>query len=247
MEARRALQIDPQLAEADVALVFASFLYRWDWKGAEAGFQRVIAANPQYPPAHQWYGVYLSAAGRHEMAIAELRRAIELDPPSLVLNSVLGWILYSARRYDEAIAQCQTTLRMDSTYPLAYLYLAEAWTEKGDTAAAVDAFRRAGATPGGSPRVLSELAHALGAGGRRTQAEQLANALEERARREYFDAYSLALIRLGLGDYDSAITLLEKAEQERFPWLVRLKVEARFDPLRDNPRFRALVERVGIP
>ena len=190
--------------------------------------------------------MYLSSAERHNEAIAELRRATELDPPWPVFHSVPAWVLYAAGRYDEAIAQCQATEQMAPGFPLAQLYLGQALVQKKDFAGAVEAFRRAGAVAGGSARVLSELAQALAVGGQRDRARRLLADLEDRARREYVDAHGLALIRIGLGDRAGAMELLERAEQERFPWLVRLRIEPRWMPLRGERRFQDLMRRVGI-
>jgi DNA-binding winged helix-turn-helix (wHTH) protein/TolB-like protein/Tfp pilus assembly protein PilF len=245
--ARTALEIDPGLAEAQVALVFSEFLYERKWSEADTGFRRAIDVNPHYAPAHQWYGVYLSSAQRHDEAIAELRRATELDPPSPVLHSVLAWVLYAAGRYDEAVAQCQAIEQMAPGFPLTHLYLGQSLVQKGEFASAVDAFRLAGAVSGGSARVLSEQAHALAVGGQRNRARRILAELQARARGEYVDAHGLALIKVGLGDRAGAIEMLERAERERFPWLVRLGVEPRWAPLHDERRFRELMRRVGIP
>lgn len=245
--ARRALEIDPGLAEAQVALVFSEFLYERKWPEADAGFRRAIDVNPHYAPAHQWYGVYLSSAQRHEEAIAELRRATELDPPSPVLHSVLAWVLLAAGRYDEAVAQCHVIDQVAPGFPLAQLYLGQSLVQKTDFAGAVDAFRRAGAVSGGPARVLSEQAHALAVGGQRDPARRILADLQDRARAEYVDSHGLALIKVGLGDCAGAMEMLERADQERFPWIVRLRVEPRWAPLHDDRRFRELMRRVGIP
>jgi tetratricopeptide (TPR) repeat protein len=242
-----ALAIDPGLAEAQVALVFSEFLYEHKWADAETGFRQAIDANPHYAPAHQWYGVYLSAAGRHERAIEELTRASELDPPSLVVHSVLAWVLYSAKRYDDAVVQCRATLRIDPAFPLTHLYLAQALVQKGKFADAIESFGQAGARPGGSARVLAEQAHALAVAGERDQARRMLAELERRSGYEYVDGYSLALAKVGLDDRTGAIEMLERAEQERYPWLVRLRVEPRWIPLHGYRQFQNLVRRIGIP
>jgi Flp pilus assembly protein TadD len=148
---------------------------------------------------------------------------------------------------DEAIAQCKAVEQMAPGFPLAHLYLGQSLVQKGEFGGAVDAFRRAGAVSGGSARVLSEQAHALAVGGERNRARRILADLQGRARGEYVDPHGLALIKIGLGDRAGAIEMLERAEQERFPWLVRLRVEPRWAPLHDERRFQDLMRRVGIP
>lgn len=240
--AQRAIALDPELVEAHVSLVFARFLYHRDWAAAESGFPRAIAMNPNYAPAHQWYGIYLISAGRTDEALRELRRASELDPLSLVIHSVLGWGLYSARQYDSAIAQSEATLSMDAGFGFAYYALGLSQLQKGRFDAAIEALRKAAET--GLSRIRIDLAHAYAVAGRTDEARQQ---LERATAAGYVSSHDLALVELALGNRERALSLLERSFDERHPWMVRLLAEPRWDPLHGEPRFESLVRRVGIP
>ncbi len=127
----QALELDGQLAEAHAALAFIKAAYDWDWPGAEREYRRAIELNPNYETAHQWYAEYLSGMGRHEEAIAEIRRAKEIDPLSLIINAVEAWVLYYAREYDQAIAQGQKVVEMDPHFAEVYEYLKRCYDQKG--------------------------------------------------------------------------------------------------------------------
>ncbi len=129
--ARRALEIDDSLAPAQTSLALVMAKYEWDWPGAEARFRRAIELDAGYATAHQWYAELLSAEGRHEQAIAEIERARQLDPLSLIIQSVDGYIYYNARRYDEAIARCRAVLSRDPHFLPALEFLMLAYERKG--------------------------------------------------------------------------------------------------------------------
>ncbi|MEJ7654852.1 MAG: tetratricopeptide repeat protein [Chloroflexia bacterium] len=137
--AMRAIQLDEGLAEAHASLAFVLLYYERDWAGAEREFRRAIELNPSYATAHHWYAFNLAAMGRHNEALAEIKRAQELDPNSLIIGTAVANVLYYARQYDQTIAQCLRTLEADAGFIPAYMVLRGAYTSKGlhDEAAAI--------------------------------------------------------------------------------------------------------------
>jgi serine/threonine-protein kinase len=243
--AEKALELDDTLAEAHTSLAFAKVQYDWDWPGAEREFQKALALNPNYATAHQWYSEYLSAMGRHDEALREIRRAQELDPLSLIIHAVVGRALYFARRYDEAAEQCRQTVELDPNFGVAHLFLGRIYLAAGKYDEAVKELQEARRLAGGTA-VMAEVVHALAVAGRRTEAEQLRAELEK-MKDGYVTAGRLALISVALGDKDQAFMWLDKAYDERSDTLLFLKVEPRFDSLRSDPRFAALLRRIGLP
>ena len=244
LAAEEALKFDPDLVEAQVSLAFVKSLFERDWPGAEAAFKRAIELNPNYGPAHQWYGVSLAGAGRLDEAVAELKRAQQVDPQSLTISAVVGWMLYLARDYDQAIDQVKTVLEMDANFALAHRYLGLIYEQKGMYAEAISEFQQAESLSGARPLDSGALAHAYAIAGKSAEARQILTKVIERSPRVYFPSYDIALIYLGLGEKDLAFDWLEKAFQERSPWLIHLNVDPRFDPVRSDPRFRELVRRL---
>jgi serine/threonine-protein kinase len=245
--AAKALETDDTLAEAHTSLAKAAHLYDWNWLAAERGFQRALALNPSYAPAHHWYAEYLAAMGRVDEAIAEKKRARELDPLSLIINSSEGWVLYFARRYDQAIEQLQKALEMDPNFAVAHLWLGWAYEQKGMYEEAIREFQKAVTLFKGSTYPIASLGHAYAVSGKRGEALKLLNELKELSKRRYVSAYDLALVYAGLGEKDQAFKWLEKAYEERYGWITMLKLEPRFDPLRADPRFQSLLRRMNFP
>lgn len=243
--AEEALKVDADLVEAQVSLAFVKALFERDWPGAEAAFKRAIELNPSYGPAHQWYGVCLAGAGRLDEAVAELKKGQQVEPLSLTITSVVGWMYYFARDYDKAIAHANMALEMDPNFALAHRYLGLAYEQKGMYAEAISEFQRARALSATRPWDSGSLAHAYALAGRSAEARQMLD--EAKNRDVYFPAYDIALIQLGLGQKDSAFEWLDKAVEERSPWLIHLTVDPRFDPIRSDARFKNLIQRIGYP
>jgi serine/threonine protein kinase/tetratricopeptide (TPR) repeat protein len=245
--ATKALEIDHSLAEAHVSLAFTKHLFEWDWPGAESGFKRAIELNPNYGPAHQWYGVSLAGRGRLDEAIAEAKRAQEVDPLSLTINAVVGWMLYLDRQYDQAIEQERKTLEMDTNFVLAGRYLGLAYEQKRMYDEAIEVFQKASTVSGERPLDTAALGHAYAVAGKHREARDVLKKLTEQSKQDYFPAFEIALIYSELGEKDEAFAWLEKAYEERYPWLIHLNVDPRLDSLRSDPRFQDLVRRVGLP
>jgi TolB-like protein/DNA-binding winged helix-turn-helix (wHTH) protein len=243
--ARKAIEIDNNLAEAHAALAFSMILFDWDWTNAELEFRKAITLSPNYGPAHQWYAVSLVSTRRFDEAIAEANVAQHVDPVSLFINAGAGWVSFLARDYDRTIAECTKTLEMDSRFAPAHLYRGMAYEEKGMFDKAIADLESASDSEGGSS-FSGALGHAYAVAGRKAEARMILRDLKQSSARPYFPPYQLALIHVGLGEKEEALNLLEKAYEERYPWLMHLAVEPRWDPLRSEPRFKALISRIGL-
>jgi TolB-like protein/Tfp pilus assembly protein PilF/tRNA A-37 threonylcarbamoyl transferase component Bud32 len=243
--ALKALQLDEKLAEAHTALGLLLWIDDLDMAGSISEFQRAIALKPNYATAHHWYGNGpLLALGRFEEAIAEGKRAIELDPLSPVINADLGRNLYIARRYDEAVAQLRKTLEIDPTFYYAHYNLGIALQLKGDVPAAIAEYTKA--------QQLSDdlfvpllLAAAKAQSGDKDAAIQMLAELEELSQHRYVISCWRTLLYLSLGNRDEAVRWLEQAIADHDSLTVSLiKVDPMLDPLRGDPRFEALVQKV---
>jgi len=246
--ALKALEIDDNLAEAHVALGWVSFTYDWDWPAAEKHFERALALNPASPTAHHWWhSLYLGALGRSDEALAEAKRAVDLDPVSSVTNQNVADQLFFARRFDEAIEQCRKTLEMDPSFSLTHSLLGRLYLAKGMYREALaESEKYLALTPRNSAALMA-LAYAHARSGERSQALRLLEELRALSKQSYVSSYYFAVVYAGLGEKDQTFAWLEKAYEERSGSLVMLKVNPVWDPLRSDPRFADLVRRVGLP
>jgi TolB-like protein/DNA-binding winged helix-turn-helix (wHTH) protein/tetratricopeptide (TPR) repeat protein len=245
--ARRALDIDPALAEAETSLATLKFNYDWNWAGAEEGFQRAIQLNPSYATAYQRYSLYLMAMGRFQDGFGQINKARELDPLSISINFSLGWRLYMARQYDRAIEQLHNTLEMDPSYELPHLVVGQAYEQKGAFALAIPELRKAVDLSHGTPLMVSALAHAYAREGNKEEAEKLLADLVRQSKKQYVSPYYFAVVYVGLGENEKAMEWLEKAFADRSNGLVFMRVEPELDSLRSDPRFLALQQKLKLP
>jgi tetratricopeptide (TPR) repeat protein len=244
--ASKALELDDSLAEAHTSLAYADFVHDWDWTAAEKEFRRAIDLNANYPTAHYWFGEYSMVRGRFDDALTEMNRAHDLEPFSLIINLALGYRFYYAGQYEQAIEQCQRTLAMDSSFIPAQLFLARAYEEKNMYPEAIAEFRKALEFSGDGTNELAALGHAYAVAHQQTEARKILKDLKERSQQTYVQPMWIAAIHLGLGEKDQAIDWLQKAYEDRSVWLVYLKVDPFFAPLRSDPRFVDLLRRVGL-
>jgi tetratricopeptide (TPR) repeat protein len=246
--AMKALQLDDTLVEGHTTLARVLFAYDWDWPAAEKEFKRAIELNPRYAPAHQWYGGYLTATSRFREADAEKKRALELEPLSLVINFEAGLAFYFSRNYDQAIDQFQKTLELDANFPPPHAFLAAAYEQKGMFEEAMAASRKAVTVTQGPPKALAMagLAHIYAVSSRKTEALKILAELQSLSEHSYVPATDTALIYAGLGEKDKSFAWLEKAYEEHSFTLSNLKVEPRFDPLRSDSRLADLLRRIGL-
>jgi TolB-like protein/DNA-binding winged helix-turn-helix (wHTH) protein/Tfp pilus assembly protein PilF len=243
----RALEIDPTLAEAETSLATAKFNYDWDWAGAAQGFQRAIQLDPRYATAYQRYSLYSIAMGRFDDSLEQIRKARDLDPLSTNINWSLGWRLYLARQYDGSIAQLRDTLEMDPSYEWAHLILGQAYEQKGEFNLALAELRKATELSHNSPLMLSALAYAEALSGNLDEAQKLLAQLMARSKEQYVSPFHIAIVYVALGKKDLAMNWLDKAFVDRSNGLVFLKVEPELDPLRSEPRFIALQQKLNFP
>jgi DNA-binding winged helix-turn-helix (wHTH) protein/TolB-like protein len=245
--ALQALEIDDSLAEAHASLAHVKTNYEWDWPEAERLWRKAMALEPEYATAHQWFGIhYLAPMGRPEEAIAETRRARELDPLSPVFNAFVGASLYFARRYDEAIEECRKTIDLHPDFGVAHWYLGRAYLQKGRQQEALAELREAVTLSGDSPLMKSSLGVAYALAGDRAAAKAMLDDLTKLRAESYASALDLADIHAALGDRERAFHWLDQAASERSFHLVYLKVWPELDPVRPDPRFKALILRVGL-
>ena len=244
--ARKALALDPVLAEAHTALAWCLIAYRWDWPEAESHFRRALEANPRYAMGHSWYGLSLIWVGRPDEAFEQSEEAIELDPLALIILTLAGWVSYFAGRYEESIALYQRTLELDAHYVRAHLGLGWAYEQTGDLEAAIREFQQGEELSGRSPGYVAALGHAFARAGSRDEALQQLRRLTEAAASIYVSPSYFAAVHAGLGDADRTFEWLEKAYEARSGAMVYLHLDPQFRRFRDDPRFQALCDRVGI-
>jgi TolB-like protein/DNA-binding winged helix-turn-helix (wHTH) protein/Flp pilus assembly protein TadD len=240
----RALQLDHTLGEAHISLAFCLDAFDWDLKSADTEFRRGLGLNPGYATAHHWYAWHLSLLGRNNDAIAELKKAQNLDPLSLIINADLAELLLIAHFTDESIRQSRRTIEMDANFPLAHNQLAVAYLQGQRHDEAIAELQKAVRLSAASPTCIANLARAFAMSGRRNEALQLLADLKTRSRASYSNAAEIAVVYAALGDNDHAMTWLETGYEERFNPSVLLRPG--FDSLRGDRRFQDLERRVGL-
>lgn len=243
--AEKALSIDNRLAEAHASLGSPLMQYYFDWDKAGAELDRALELNPSYATAHMWRATHHTALGRIDDSLAEVRRAVELDPLSMIILTDAGKDLYLARRYDEAIDQYRKSLHVDPTFPIAHKGLAEVYSQKGMHDEAVVEIERAIALSGRSIFILDDLGYIYARAGKIGEAKKILDDLDKIASDEYVPAYSRAAIYAALGDKDQTLAWLEKAYDER-AFLVYLKVDPAFDLVRDEKRFVGILDKMRL-
>jgi TolB-like protein/Tfp pilus assembly protein PilF/class 3 adenylate cyclase len=245
--ALKAVALDDTAAEPQASLGNILVNYDWNWSAAEKAFKRSIELKPDYATAHEWYAIhYLTATGRLEEAIQEMKKALELEPASLIMNTFMGATLYYAGQYDEAIDQCRRTIEMDPNFAVAHWHLGLAYEQKQAFDAAIEEFQKAVSLSGGSPLMKAALGHAYAKSQKKDEANKILGELNELSKQEYVSSYEVATIYVALGDNEQAFQLLEKAYAEHSFHLVRLNVSPHFKPISSDPRFQDLVHRVGL-
>ena len=243
--AKKALELDENLGAAHASLAFALDLFAWDWSGAETEYQRALALSPNYATAHHWHAFHLLVVGRNGEAIAELRKAENLDPLSLIIGADIADALCIAHLYDESIAQSNRTLAMDPNFAVAHYELGQALQQKNQQDQAIAHLRRAIELGGHSAAFDSNLAYAYATSGRKDEALRVLDSLQTRHDKDPTADANIALVYTGLGDNDSAIAWLERAYEARVNPSILLRPA--FDPVRSDARFQALLRRMGLP
>jgi len=243
--ARKAVEIDPQSAEAHASLGLV-LSHGWDWTGAEAEFRRALELDPQYANAHHWYGDYLSIKRRHDGALAEASRALELDPLNLMIGTWVALRYYQARDYSRAIEKARNSVELDSNFAAAHLLLGEGYVQARLHSESVSELKRAASLSGDSPLYTAQVAVALAAAGRKHEALRIAHELETISRKRYVSPYGLAQIYAALNSNEDTFKWLQAAYSDRAVWMGYLAVDPIFDRYRSDHRFQELLRRIDL-
>jgi len=243
--ARRAMALDSTLAQPYATLGYVELYHNWSWSRAEEWFTRAMEVGPRYSTAHQWYANFLTVRARFDEAERAMGRAEEIDPLSLIASAAHGWVLYYAGDFERAAEHCRLTLELDPDYAVALLWRGWALQELGRVPEAVTFLERAVGLTNRSALFVASLARARAVAGDSTGATALLRELETHASRAYVPTYEVAKIHLALGAQDRALTLLERAYDERSHSMVFLGVDPQLRSLHGAPRYEALVRRVG--
>jgi len=252
--AQKAVELDEQMAEGHVSLAATRLVYDWDWAGAERQIIHALSLNPSYATGHHWYALLLSALGRHDSAISEVRRAQELDPFSDVISASAGWICIHAGTYHQAILQFRKALNLDSLSAPAHSGLGQVYEIQGKDVEALGEYLRVARLTGGSFATLgggiadpvSRLRSAYRSGGWHGYWSEQLGQLEELQRVTYVSAFHIASVCARLRRNDDAFRWLGQAYQERATNLLFLKVDPSMENLKSDPRYMELMKGIGL-
>jgi serine/threonine protein kinase len=244
--AEKAVEIDDGLAEGYISRAFVKAWYDWDWMGAEIDFNWAIGLNPNYATAYHWYGNVLLSLGRAEEGLAKLEKAQELDPQSLSIKLAVGYSHYLARRSDRALKIFRETLKADPNFPTTHRVIGLVYLQKKSYRQALKELEKAEKLSGGKGTFLPEIACTQALAGNREAALKIAAQLIERSKTSYVDGARIAFIFASLGDKDKAFEYLDKAYEDRDTGLTAIKVDPLAEPLRDDPRFDALLDKMNL-
>lgn len=241
--ATNALMIDPESAETHSTLGFIHLYHDWDGAAAASEFSRALQINPTYAMAHSWNAENLAAMRRHSEAVAEAKKALEGDPVSPIINTNAGFVLHLAGQYDQAIEMLKRAIEIDPAFPRAHFRLGAVYEQKGLYDQALMEFQEAVRLSGDS-HYEAFAGHAYALLGNTAGARKVLSDLMKRSQRQYVPPYAIALVHLGLRRKKDALDWLEKAFEDRSTSIAFLKVDPVLDPLRSDPRFVALTQRI---
>jgi TolB-like protein/Tfp pilus assembly protein PilF len=243
----KALHIDPDLAEVHRSFAGLDFYFNWDWEKAEKGFRRAISLNPNYADAYQTFAWYLTAMGRFEEALEMARKASELEPLSENMHMTLSNVFYMSGNPDEAISSLKIALALNPHKPMILAELGWCYVQKEMFTEAVEYTELALASSPGDVALLWMLGHAYAVGGDHDRAREILARLHALDQEGYVMPWAFAIIHVGLGETEISLDWLEKSFQSRDNWMVYAGVDPRLDPLRSEPRFQDLLERLNYP
>lgn len=245
--ALQALDLDPELGEAHTSLALILSHNEWQWAEAGAHYRRAIELSPGYVTAHHWYSCdYLALLGRMDEAVAESKLAIELDPLSCVMTESLAYVLLLARRFDESLEQLRKVTELEPYFYKGYTHAGRIYIQTGRYTEAIEMLERGRALAGDLPTVLGALGQAHALAGNTDEARAILVNLAGRARTGHVPSTTFALLYLGLGDKDRSLACLEAGCERHEPTVAALKVHPAYDALRNEPRFAALIRRIGL-
>jgi DNA-binding winged helix-turn-helix (wHTH) protein/Flp pilus assembly protein TadD len=244
--AAHAVNSEPTLAEAQTSLGLVKFWFDWDWASAETAFRKASAIDPSYPIVHRMLGILLAHMGRHDEAKSAIRRARELDPLVAVEHALSAQVAFVAQDYAAAVQFARQSIVVDPEFWIGLFQLGQAYVELGESELALDALNNAGRFSGGNSKVISLRGYLFAKLGRTDDALQVLNTLEAIARDRYVPPYAMAQVHLGLRHCDHALEWLERACDVRDVHLVLLPADPKWDPVRGDARFVALLKRCGF-
>ncbi len=244
--ALKALALDKDLAEAHVSLGYSALVYDRNYPEAEKEFRRAVELRPDYATAHQYYAYYLTAMWNLEQAIAERKHAVSIEPRSPLLNAALGEAYYEAHRFSDSIGSYQAALSIDPHYGVAIIQIGRNYEQMGMYPQAQQAYQSILAFAPHDPALLALLGHLYAVSGQKAAARGIISQLRQIGGERYVPSLYVAMIYIGLDDKNQAFTWLDKAYEERCEYLVYLPTDPMADPLRNDPRFSALLERLGL-
>jgi TolB-like protein/Tfp pilus assembly protein PilF len=244
--ALKALELDPSLAEPHASLGVIHRDYEWNWAAAETEFQRAIELNPGYVEAYHWRTTLFGMLGRKQEALEGKAGALAMDPLSVVIRTDLARMLYFFRDYDRSLQEFQAAIEMDPNFGSAHLWMAHVYQQKGLVDGALSELKEGLRLSGESAYALAKLGHGYALAGLRDDAQAILKQLLTSARQKHVSPYDIAMIHVGLGQIDQAFACLESAYEQRSLWLGYLKVEPQLDALRSDPRFRRMLDRLGL-
>ncbi|HEX7253188.1 MAG TPA: protein kinase [Thermoanaerobaculia bacterium] len=243
--AHKSVELDDQLAEAHASLGLVEMAYDWDRAAAEREYRRAIALNPGYASAYQWYGWHLALLGRTQEAIAQMKKAQELDPLSAEISAFVGLSLYWSREYGPAIDQLHRSLELDPESWFTHVLLGWAYIQENQVSEAISQIERARQLDD-NPWVAADLGHAYAVSGRPEDARRIINDLRELSKRRYVSKYFIARIHAGLGEKDQTFDWLQRAIEDRDESETWLKVDPMMDVIREDTRYKELLARLGL-
>lgn len=245
--ALKALDLDVNLAEAHTSLAFIKFRFDWAWREAEREFQRALELNPRYVRAQHWYALFLAAMGRIDEAICGIKKAQTLDPLALTVSTAVGRIFHFARQYDRAIEQFRNVLELDTSFVPAHFDLGASYEQKAMLQEALKEFESCVHLSGGRLIYRAAVAEVYGRLGRRVEALQILDDLQEASEKQYLSPNDRALVYAALGEWDQSFAWLEQAYEQRDASLVWLKVAPESDLLHSDCRFQQFLGKMNFP
>lgn len=245
--AAKALEKDPELAEGYGQRALLNLHYEWDWFGAERDFRRALDIDPSYAENHHYYAHFLLAMNRPQENVNEMQKAVSLDPQNPMLRVCHGWHRLFAGEYEHAVSDADRAVQMAPNLFWSSMVRGWAFEQQGKTSEAVAEFEAALQQAGEFAIAAAARGHALGLLGRTEEAEAVARELIDRSRKSYVSAFEVAVVFVGLRNFDRTFEWLENAVRERSTWLVHVGWDARFRPVRNDPRFAKIVRTIGLP
>jgi TolB-like protein/Tfp pilus assembly protein PilF len=244
--ALKALELDDSLAEPHATLGVVKRDFEWDWAGALEEFQRAIELNPGYVEAFHWRSTLLAMLGKHAEALLEKKKALAMDPLSVVIRTDLARMFYFHREYDRAIEQYRAALDMDPNFSSAHLWLAQVYEQRGLFDEALVELEAGCRLYGDSVYAAARLGQGYALAGKKDEARAVLNHLTQCSTQKYVSPHDIAMIHVGLNENDRAFEWLGKAMEERSVGLGYLNVEPQWDALRSDPRFQQLLRQIGL-